>query len=245
MLQRLIAISIALATTGLAQEAGGSVRVRLLSFSAAFSVPEAYIFDPAGKPDAVPTKAMIKEYLNHESQTVTLAGRKIAVSSSKDRASLARPDQLLGEVTLPEGAQSVILLFLPSPEVGKSKYKILAINDDTRAFPPGSFHISNFSPQPVRITLEKETFDFKPGDTKVVTDPPAGKNHLYDMSAKTFKNDEWQRVASGVWPNPGRGRVLQIIHINPVSGQIQLRGFDDVPPRPMQDNDGSTQAPKP
>lgn len=173
----------------------------------------------------------VKSYLNHEFATMGLTSRRLAVTSKLERASLTNPEELIGEATLPEGARSVILLFLPAPAGSKARSKILVIDDSKRAFPAGSFRIANLSPQPVRIVLEEQAYEFKPGETRLITDPPVRAGNQSGMKAFTYQDNGWQRIGSGMWPHPGDNRVVQILFTNPATGQVQLRAYDDVPPR--------------
>lgn len=218
-----------------AQGQGARVRLRFLAFQTGVAPAEAYLHDPAGADGITGTKVGVKNYLNHQSDTITLSSRKFALTSAADRDSLTREGELITEATLPKGVRTAIVLLLPGAPGEKASCRSLIINDDKKVFPLGSFHISNLSPAPVRLVLEKKKFDFKPGDTQVIKDPPVRENQHSGMEAYALKDEEWRRIASGMWPKPDRGRVLQVLFARPVTGQIQLRAFDDVPPRPFED----------
>lgn len=206
------------------------LELRLLAFNSSLGIAEAHAHDPA-KPGSASVPTPVKTYLNHEFVTVPASGRSLAFTAKPDAGSLTRPGELLGEVTLPEGTRSAILLFLPTAPASKTRFKILPIDDSKKGFPAGSFQVFNLSPQAVRLQLESKNFDFKPGQNSLIEDPPVGENHHSAMRAFAFHKNQWQRVATGLWPPPGDARVLQILFQHPQTGQVQLRGFDDVPPR--------------
>ncbi|MCP5533982.1 MAG: hypothetical protein H7A48_12495 [Akkermansiaceae bacterium] len=218
-----------------AEGQGARVRLRFLAFQSGVAPGEAYLHDPAGPDGITGIKVGVKNYLNHQSDTITLSSRKFALTRSGDRDSLTREGERITEATLPEGVRTAIVLLLPGGPGEKTSCRSLVINDDKKEFPLGSFHISNLSPAPVRLVLEKKKFDFKPGDTQVIKDPPVRENQHSGMEAFALKDEEWRRIASGMWPKPDRGRVLQVLFARPVTGQIQLRAFDDVPPRPFEE----------
>jgi hypothetical protein len=213
------------------EKAPARLELRPLAFDASLSLPEAYAHDPAAPASTAAIKTPIKTYLNHEFATVFLTGRKIIFTTKPERASLERPAERIGETTLPDDFRSGILLFLPGNAGDKTDCRILPIDDSKRAFPAGSFRVSNLSPQPVRIVLEEKNHDFKPGDTGFIHDPPVREGNQSGMKAFAFADNVWQRIASGVWPHPGTNRVLQILYLDAAAGCVQLRAFDDIPPR--------------
>ena len=214
----------------LAQAPAGTVRVelRLLAFAPPAGTGELFIHDPAAKDDATGTAVRLKTYLNHEKSTLTLHGRELIFTTGVERASMRQPDAQAARVTLPEGKRELILLFLPREQDGRATWQVLAVDDSARAFPPGSLQILNLSRSVVRIQLEETNYDFKSGETKVITDPPVGPNHHSAMTALVFTAGEWRRIGSGLWPHPGHKRSVQVLFDDPASGQVQLRGFRDV-----------------
>lgn len=215
----------------LAQQSASNAELRLLAFNPEMQQEGVFIQDPASAPDAPSAKSDIKTYLNHEFAAVPLKGRKLVITTKSDRASLTREGELLGEVTLPEGGNSSILLFLPGKPGSKAKYQIMPIPDSKKAFPAGSFHITNLSPLPLRLLLEKKLFEFKPGQTSLVENPPVRSSGQVGMRASAFKNNEWAEISTGLWPHPGEARVLMIMFQDPTSGNVKLKGFDDISPR--------------
>ena len=213
------------------EKPGNPVELRLLAFQPDLATDDAFIQDPAATAKTAAVKAPVKSYLNHEFVTVLLTGKQLAVTAKDDRGSLTGAGGLLGEATVPEGVHSAILLFLPAAPGGKDRYRILVIDDSKRAFPAGSFRVTNLSPQPVRIVLEDKTYQFKPDEVQFITDAPVRAGNQSGMKAFAFQDNSWQRIGTGIWPHPGKNRVLQVLYANPASNQVQLRAYDDVPPR--------------
>lgn len=212
--------------------APGKVEIRMLAFSSAQQKKEAFAHDPLADPTAAAVPAPIKTYLNHQFSTVILKSRKIVFTTKIGRDSMKTPEDVIGEVTLPSGANSAILLFLPGKD--KNSAQIMAIDDSKRAFPAGSFHATNLSPFPIKLMLEEKQFDFKPGQAQLIQDPPTGDTGQTAMRTFSFKNNAWGPVATSLWPHPGDARSVLIFYQNPSAGEVQLRSFADVPPRTPQ-----------
>lgn len=211
-----------------------SLNVRALAFTVQQRVDEAFAHDPAAQDGTPATPAPVKTYLNHESAPLILTGRKVVFTKSAERASLKDTAQVIGEATVPTGTRSAIFLFLPDEAGEAGKSRILVIPDEKKDFPVGSFRISNFSPSPVQIKLEKKDFNFQPGQTQVIENPPMNDTNHAGMEAFAFIENKPRRIAASLWPSPGAARNLAILYQHPVTKQIQLRSFDDVPPRDPQ-----------
>lgn len=205
--------------------------LRLLAFQPGMSTDEVYAHDPAAAEDAPAVQTPLRSYLNHQFATVTLTGRHVVFTKQAARASLKQTDAVLAETTLPEKVRSAILLFLPGKTGGRHPYQILAIDDSKSAFPAGTFRVSNLSPQEVRIELENKKFAFKPWSTGFINDPPVRDGGQSGMKAFALVDGNWRRIGSGIWPHPGNNRVVQVLFLHPATGLVQLRAFDDVPPR--------------
>ncbi len=222
-----------------AQQAANRVDVRLLAFNSKLSEEKVYLHDPAADAVAAPVEADIKTYLNHEFFSIALTGRRLMITTGAGRDSMTAPGGLVGEITLPAGTDSAILLFLPTGEEASGRARVLSIADSKEAFPAGSFHVSNLSPQEVRMALESKPFHFKPGQAILIKDPPVRENKHSGMRAEALIDGQWRRIGSSLWPHPGRSRVVQILFRNPVSGQVQMKAFNDVPPRERKEEAAS------
>lgn len=205
------------------------LHVRGLSFRLDSPPPEVFVHDAAGDGKTPGVRLEVKSYLNHEFSGLPVKGARLVFTTAEDPASIKDPAKLVATVTLPDGFKGGILMFLPGTgQAGDPPFRVLAISDARRDFPPGSVKILNLSPQPVRIHLESEVFDFKSGESKVVTNPPVAENFTSGMKAFAFADGQWKRIASGVWPHPGEKRVLQVLFENPTSRQVEIRGVRDV-----------------
>lgn len=217
-----------------ALQAATQCEIRLLAFDPALEMNDVYAQDPAADENAASVPTPIKGYLNHEFATMVLKGRKIVFTTKSDRASLKRPEDLIASVTLPGKVTSALLLFLPPNPGSKAKSQIMVIDDSRRAFPSGSFHVTNLSPAPIRLMLEKKTFEFAPGKSTLIQDIPTRENHMTGMRAWANMNKQWKPVATSLWPHPGRNRSVIVSFLDPNTGNIEFRAFDDVPPRNPQ-----------
>jgi hypothetical protein len=206
--------------------------IRLLAFSPDLELDDIYVQDPASAPTTASVKVSIRSGLNHEFNTLLLSGRKLVLTKKPDRGSVTREGELVGEVTLPDAVKSAILLAIPPLKDSKALCRILVINDSKRVFPAGSYHITNLSPLKVRLVLEDKNFDFNPGQTVLIEKPPYRPDHQIGMQAYAFKNNTWLQMASSIWSEPGDRRNVLVLYPDAATGNVQLRTFGDIPPRP-------------
>jgi len=205
------------------------LRVRGLSFQLDSPPTDVFAHDAAGDGKVPGVKLDVKSYLNHEFSGLPIKGDSLVFTKTADPAGIKDSANIVAKAKLPAGFRSGIFMFLPgSGKAGDPAFRVLVIEDTKKAFPPGSLKILNLSPLPVSITLEKEVFNFKSGETKVIEDPPVGPSQSSGMVAKAFKDGEWRKIGSGVWPHPGSKRVLQVLFENPKSQQVELRGIRDI-----------------
>jgi hypothetical protein len=205
------------------------LRVRGLSFQ--LDAPPAVVFaHPAGAPNKEPGVPLdLKSYLNHEFSSLPSAAYDLVFTTAADPASVARPAALVARARIPAGFTRGILMFLPGGgQPGDPPFRVLVIGDTPREFPTGSVKILNLSPQPVRIRLENQNFDFKSGENGVIENPPVADNNSSGMTAFAYGDNAWRRIASGAWPHPGGKRVLQVLFLNPATRQTEIRGVRDV-----------------
>lgn len=225
----LTSLCIPLAVFGQGSKAKTSpVELRLLSFNPGGGQQEVFVHDPAAQDAADGKQCMVKSYLNHEFVSIGLAGRTLVLTTKAARTSLSETGAKVAKVTMPEGVDRGILVLFPGAKNEEYLCRALVIDDSAKAFPPGSLNIINMSPLPVRLMLEKDVVDFKSGERKVIKDPPVRENNHTAMKAFCFKDNEWKRVASGLWPHPGTKRRFQILFENPQTREIELRGYLDI-----------------
>lgn len=202
------------------------IKVRAISFQPGFPV-ELHAHETDGSATAGVIE--IKSFLNHESNLLKVKGKKLVFTVRSNPVSATDVHQLLGTVEIPANAKSLIFLFLPETlEQGDFHSRVLAIDDSAAAFPGGSFKVVNLASSPLKIELEKQAFEFAPGEVKVIDKPPFGDNQAAGMEAYIKRNDQWTLISSGSWPNPGTRRVLEIVTENLVTKQTELKGVRDV-----------------
>ena len=206
-------------------KAEGECRVRAVASQAGAVPAELYVHDAAGSANA--GKVMVKTFLNHQFDLLETKGGPVVFTTKSDPASAKSEEDVIGECELPAKAASLILFFAPESQ-GKPKCKVTVIDASAKEFPRGSFKVVNLSSVPVRIELENDKHEFKPGETKVIAKPPMGDAGAAGMKAFCERNGTWTAISSGIWPHPGEKRVLQVITENEATKQVEIAGIRDV-----------------
>ncbi len=216
------------ATPAAAVESAG-LRTRGLCFQLDSPPADVFVHDAAGDGSVPGVRLDVKSYLNHEYSGLPIKGDNLVFTKTADPAGLKDSANVIARTKLPGGFKRGIFMFLPgSGKPGEPPFRVLVVDDTRQSFPPGSLKILNLSPLPVSIKLEKEVFNFKSGETKVIEDPPVAANRSSSMVAMAFKDSQWRKIGSGIWPHPGSKRVLQVLFENPKSQQVELRGIRDI-----------------
>ncbi|RYD22418.1 MAG: hypothetical protein EOP88_08160 [Verrucomicrobiaceae bacterium] len=208
-------------------QAAREVRLRLLAFDNMTIPADCFAFDPAAPPGAAGTPAPIKGYLNHEVVKVTVTTGDLTFSKSADVANLNKPEFQLGKVKLPNTGSRFMLIFLPNGDQG---FRVMPLDDSVREFPLGAYRFVSLSRLPVKVTLEDKAYEFKPGQSSLVENPPVQANNHSAMYAYSFVDGKWARIGAGLWPAQGKKRSVQIFWDNPSSKNTELRGFRDISP---------------
>lgn len=222
---------LALAVPAAAQDQDARVlKTRCISFQVDGQIPDLFAHSlPIGdKPiDGIPVE--VRTYLNHEYSSLPIKSDRIVFTTEQDPASVEDEEKLVARLKVPDKLRSAILMFLPGDgEEGSLKYRVMPIEDTIHSFPRGSLKMMNLSPAPVRLVLEDVKYDFRSGDTKVIDDMPIGERNAAAMKAFTYADGKWQRIGAGIWPHPGKKRVLQIAFYNPKSRKLEVRGIRDI-----------------
>lgn len=202
------------------------IRVRSISLHPNFPV-EIHAHLPDGS--ATAGRVEIKSFLNHETNLLKFTGNRLVFTLRSSPVSATDVNQVLGQVEIPSGLTSCVLLLLPeSVEQGDFQSQVHAIDDSAKEFPAGSFKVANLGNLPLKIELAKEIFEFAPGEIRSITKLPFGENQSVSMEAYLKRNDQWSLISSGSWPNPGTRRVFEIVADNLVTKQFELKGIRDV-----------------
>jgi len=200
-------------------------RVRALALQAGAAGPELHAHAETGT--ATAGKVTVKTFLNPEYDTLKLKSPK-PVFTAKPTPPNAKNAAAPGRACeIPAAAKSVILLFL-AEKPGQPACKVVVVDDSAKAFPAGSFEIINLSALPVKIQLEDQSFEFKPGEIRAIPNPPVGPGQASAMKGLCKRDGKWVDFSSGAWPHPGDKRVLQILTDNPATKQVEIRGVRDV-----------------
>ena len=205
------------------------VYLRLMAFDATSIPPESYIFDPAAQIPVAGLVAPIKGYLNHEYVSVKLLANDLVFSKSMKPEDAKNTEMQIAKVTLPKTGNRFMLVFLPA---ANQTFRVLPLDDTVRGFPLGSYRVINLSCFPVKLTLEDKSYEFKSGQSSIISDAPVQENRHSAMYAYSQVDGLWQRVGSGLWPELGKKRSIQSFFDNPLSKQTELRGFREISPPP-------------
>lgn len=203
----------------------GDCRVRCLIAQAGSLPAELYVHDAAGS--ATAGVLHVKTFLNHEFDLLSPKGGKVVITTKPEPASVKTAEDVVAECDLPAKAPSLIV-FLNQEAPDKPQCKVTIIDASAKAFPSGSFKVVNLSTLPVTVELETKKYEFTPGETEIIKDPPMGADSSSAMKAFCERDGKQEQISSGIWPSPGEKRVLQIIMDNPVTKQVEIVGIRDV-----------------
>lgn len=223
---RLVLSLVLLTGLAFAQDAPRELKVRSLCFDEEFP-PEIHAHLPSGS--ATAGLVQVKPFLNHEVNRLQIKGNTLVFTVKSDPVSATDMNLRLGEVEIAPDATSVILLFVPdAAELTNHHSRVFVIDDSAAGFPAGSFKIANFSSVPLKIELEKDTYEVPPNESKVIAKLPVGEGEMAGMRAFFKQGDEWKIISSGSWADPGTRRVLQLVTEDPVTKQVSIKGIRDV-----------------
>jgi hypothetical protein len=212
-----------------AQQPALQAKIRVMAFTPDLRFEQAFARDPSTQDAAEAISTPIDTHLEADPFLVSTRSRKIVFTTKPDLGSINRPNELIGEATLPASARSAILIFLPGKPGDKAKSQIMAFDDSKQAFPAGALNIVNISPQAVRLTLEKTNYDFTPGKTILIPEPPLRPGNLTGMRAFVQKGSAWAPLSTGIWAYTKSRRKLAIIYQNQANARIELRTIEDTP----------------
>lgn len=211
------------------EDAVRTLKTRSISFQVDGKIPPLYAHSVAAEKDSPGIPVQVKTYLNHETESFPMNGKRLIFTTSGERASMGKPDMVMAKAEVPDGLHSAVFMFLPgSGRKDAPKYRVLPIDDTLEYFPRGSFKVINLSPLPLRITLEKAVFDIQAGTAKVIKDPPVNERNASAVRAYTKPDGQWRRIGATSWPHPGEKRVIHVAFLNPASGKVELRGIRDI-----------------
>lgn len=212
-----------------AQQPAMQAKIRVLAFTPDLKFEQAYARDPSVQDGAEGALTPIDTHLESDPFMVPTRSRKIVFTTKPDFGSINRPNELIGEATLPANARSAIFVLLPGKPGDKAKSQILAFDDSKQAFPAGALNVVNISPQAVRLTLEKTNYDFTPGKTILIAEPPVRPGNITGMRAFVQKGAAWAPLSTGIWSYTKSRRKLAIIYQNQATSRIELRTIEDTP----------------
>lgn len=202
----------------------GEIRIRAISLTPGHPADDVYVQDKDGKEPS--TRIEVKSFLNHESMTIDYDSNSLVFTSDGKASSLNDKEKELGRVEIPTNLKSGILIFRPGVKDEAPSVKIT--DDSPKVFPAGATKVINLCTESIRIELEGENFDCDGESELVITDPPVQKNNSSGMRAYRKDGDQWVQVKVGVWPHPGKKRVVRIVSVNPLTKQVEFHSARDI-----------------
>lgn len=200
------------------------VAVRALTMTAGFPVAGVYAHSPGSKDPGV--KLKVKNFLNHEFDAIEVAGNNLVLTSKAEPSSIADKAAVIGEITVPAGLKSAILLFLPGKTMGTGTVRMVA--DGKSDFPPGAILFVNATRSDLRMEIEGKPFEAKAGENLVIRDQPIADNQSSNVKAFIMVGGKWVQFSSAIWPHPGKKRVLKVAAESSQAGKIELRDIKDI-----------------
>lgn len=148
---------------------------------------------------------------------------KANVDPEKPEASLA------ASIKLPASIKKAIILVMPSPAGEKPAYRMLVIDDSTKAFPPGESRIVPLVGVETAVQAGEHRLPISPG--KITAVPPVKKVNEYNMAQTNFyyKQDEaWVPFTERQLQFLDVCRRIFIIHVTPGAAQPVVSTIVDV-----------------
>lgn len=196
------------------------LEVRTLCFGYSNRVKEVTLAgDPEGQ-SLVESKLL--KYLEPRQEKLTVLGDQILIGEPGEDGF-----DDWSKVRVEKGVAEVLLVFFPLADEDKP-YKVVALDDSSKAFPLASFQIANMSPKTLRLIVGENPVQIKPGETKVMSEFKNKKaNGQVAYYAYYQEGEDWKRLSTGFWDVLPRKRNFQIAFGNPKSKTVEMRGYED------------------
>ena len=132
---------------------------------------------------------------------------------------------------LPDKGRHFLFLLLPSGRQSGEVYRCLVLEDGTDDFPAGGFRWVNLSPRKLRFAIGAESFVLPPGAIEMRKQiRGTGPGGRVPYVAQCQGGEVWNRLSSGFWTCHQHTRSLQVAFLDPRSGRVRMRGYDDTLP---------------
>jgi hypothetical protein len=148
----------------------------------------------------------------------------------------SNPPKVVAEGKLAKSDRQVFL-FLPSPDASKMPYRVVALDDDEKAFPMGSTRVLNLAPVKVRLNFSGADLPaIPPGSIAVypkVTTVDEWKMFPARIDIDNGKGG-WRAVSNQSWKASDTKRDLVITTLDMKTKQPAIRMYQDIPPWRMK-----------
>ena len=118
------------------------------------------------------------------------------VAPADDSAEAAR--RVVGHVTLPAGAERVLLLFEKDGDADAERYSVRALPNDPEGFPGGAYRFFNFTEQALVGSSGDERWRMAPGADLVVR-PEGDENGNFELKIAGGRGADAKPLFSSVW----------------------------------------------
>lgn len=135
----------------------------------------------------------------HRSRPVDYSGDRRLVFFRKGVHEGAPALELLADVSLPEDAKKVLLLFFPARD---GRFSVYPIRDDGEDYLPGRARLVNVTPRPLAVKAGGEVFTLAPGDSRLVS----GDGRKLSVKLAVEQDGSWRQISSTVLPLGGSQR---------------------------------------
>ncbi|WOO40626.1 hypothetical protein [Rubellicoccus peritrichatus] len=143
--------------------------------------------------------------------------------------------RVVARTTVPSSVSQVLFVFLPAEKNASEPYKLIALQDDPKAFPYGNVRLLNLSPVPVRFHLGEQAGakakTVKPGGIEMVDRVQQVDDYnMYQVRIEFQGRKGFVPISSTRWKAADRKRDLAITYFDPDTKRPLVNVYKDVPP---------------
>jgi hypothetical protein len=163
--------------------------------------------------------------------TGQFAGGKVRFFEEKPGPEGKMVRTVIAEGNLGNSPEQMFFL-LPETKPGLPIYRVLAFDDQEKAFPMGATRVVNLAPFKIRLNLAgKDLEPIEPGGMAVYPQVKvADEWNMFTARIDFFAKDQWIQVAKQSWKASDRKRDWVITQIEPATNSPTLRLYQDIPP---------------
>jgi len=217
-----------------AQERGGGLQLRILTFGA-ITGPEQLLLVDAEEPAK---GSEVTLHLNNFTGPYPAKSRNVALIEPVADAG-DKPAVPVAKLTLPESLGKRVLLVLVPQPAPKRGYLAIPIRDDRAGFAPGERRFINLTGFPIGGEFDGKRSLIKPNTVTPlkIPPPPDGRDTL-EVVFSYQAEGQWQPLSSGIWPYDPEARSLVFFYWHPGEKRIRIQSIVERRP-PDEGNNGA------